>query len=64
VRQYREAVRIAPGNPQFYSNLGDALVKQGQTAEAVRCYEAALRLKPGDSRIETKLQGLGAQISN
>ena len=40
-----------PGNPQIYSNLGDALVKQGQTAEAVRCYQEALRLNPGDPRI-------------
>jgi Flp pilus assembly protein TadD len=64
VRHFREALRITPGNPQIYSNLGDALVKQGQTAEAVRCYQEALRLKPGDPQIRTKLQALGAQISN
>ena len=64
VRHFREALRITPGNPQIYSNLGDALVKQGQTTEAVRCYQEALRLKPGDPQIRTKLQALGAQISN
>jgi len=64
VRHFREALRITPGNPQIYSNLGDALVKQGQTNEAVRCYQEALRLKPGDPQIKTKLQALGAPISN
>jgi Flp pilus assembly protein TadD len=64
VRHFREALRITPDDPQIYSNLGDALVKQGQTTEAVRCYQEALRLKPGDPQIRTKLQALGAQISN
>jgi Flp pilus assembly protein TadD len=64
VRHFREALRITPGNPQIYSNLGDALVKQGQTTEAARCYQEALRLKPGDPQIRAKLQALGAQISN
>jgi len=40
------------------------LVKQGQTAEAMRCYQEALRRKPGDPQIKAKLQALGAQISN
>jgi predicted TPR repeat methyltransferase len=39
-------------------------VKQGQTTEAVRCYQEALRLKPGDLQIRAKLQALGAPISN
>ena len=64
IRHYREALRLTPGNPQIHSNLGDALVKQGQTAEAVRCYQEALRLNPGDPQIEAKLQALGAPVSN
>ena len=53
-----------PDNPQIYANLGDALVKQGQTAEAVKCYQEALRLKPGDPQIKAKLQALGVPVSN
>ena len=64
IRHFREALRITPDNPQIYSNLGDALLKQGQTAEAVRCYQEALRLNPDDPKIKAKLQALGASISN
>jgi len=64
VRHFREALRITPDDPRIYVNLGDASMKQGQTAEAVKSYQAALRLKPGDPKIMAKLQALGAQISN
>jgi cytochrome c-type biogenesis protein CcmH/NrfG len=53
-----------PDNPQIYDNLGDALVKQGQTAEAARCYQEALRLNPSDPEIKAKLSALDAPISN
>jgi cytochrome c-type biogenesis protein CcmH/NrfG len=39
-------------------------MKQGQTAEAVRCYQEALRLKPDDPKIKARLQALGASVSN
>ena len=64
VRHYREALRITPDDPRVCANLGDALVRLGQTAEAVKCYREALRLKPNDEQIKTKLQKLGAPISN
>ena len=39
-------------------------MKQGQAAEAVRYYQEALRLNPGDAKIKAKLQALGAPVSN
>jgi Flp pilus assembly protein TadD len=63
-RHYREALRLQPDNPQIYSNLGDTLLQLGQTAEAVEYYQAALRLKPDDPKIKTRLQSLGAPVSN
>ena len=63
-QHYREAIRLAPDNPQMYANLGDALVKLGQSAEAAQNYQTALRLNPDDARTRAKLQALGAQISN
>lgn len=40
------AVRIAPGDPQAFFNLGCTVQGQGDHARAVRLYEQALRLDP------------------
>ena len=55
---------LTPDDPRIWVNLGDVLVKQRQTAEAVKCYQEALRLKPGDPQITAKLQALGTPVSN
>ena len=40
---YLEALRIKPDYFESCNNLGLALMKQGKTAEAMACYEKALR---------------------
>jgi tetratricopeptide (TPR) repeat protein len=57
-RHFRAAIRLAPDNPQFYSNLDDTLRKQGQFAEAARNYQTALQFNPNDVKTKAKLQAL------
>jgi tetratricopeptide (TPR) repeat protein len=38
IAAYREAVRLAPGEPTYYANLGDAWRASGNAAEARRAY--------------------------
>ena len=64
MHHYREALRITPDNPRICVNLGDTLIRLGKPDEAIPCYQAALRLKPGDPQIKAKLQALDAPISN
>ena len=48
---------------RFSINLGDTLLRLGKPAEAIPCYQAALRLKPDDPGIKAKLQVLGVPVS-
>jgi len=55
IRQFREAVRLQPGDADAHNNLGVALSKTGQTDEAIVEYQEALRLKPGDVKAHYNL---------
>jgi tetratricopeptide (TPR) repeat protein len=46
VAAYREAIRVAPGNPEAWHNLGCVLGELGRKDEAVAALEETLRLKP------------------
>ncbi len=46
----RKAIGIAPRLPHVWSNLGVAYDRNGQTGDAIRAYELALRLDPLESR--------------
>jgi Flp pilus assembly protein TadD len=52
----RAAVRLKPGDAEARVNLGNVLLLQGQTREAIACYEEAVRLRPDDARIRENLQ--------
>jgi tetratricopeptide (TPR) repeat protein len=39
--------KFAPARPEFYFELGEAYLKAGKNAEAIRWYEQALRRQPG-----------------
>jgi protein O-mannosyl-transferase len=46
---WRQALEVTENNGIAHSGLGDALDKKGQTDEAIRQYQAALRLGPDDA---------------
>jgi type I restriction enzyme, R subunit len=47
IRQYREILRLDPELPDIWLNLGIVYAISGQTDQARRAWEAALRLDPG-----------------
>jgi tetratricopeptide (TPR) repeat protein len=46
IRQFEEALRLAPGDVEIRDNLGVTLEHAGRAVEAIRHYQAALALKP------------------
>lgn len=50
LEQFREAVRLAPDDPDARYELGQALSQQGKLEEAVREWEQALARNPGETR--------------
>ena len=46
VAQYREAVRLEPGNAESHFNLGIALGREGLAADAIAQYETSIKLQP------------------
>jgi tetratricopeptide (TPR) repeat protein len=57
---YREAVRIAPDNPDTHFTLAYALQRAGQRAEAVAAFQAGLALDPGRSAARQTLEEIMA----
>jgi cytochrome c-type biogenesis protein CcmH/NrfG len=51
-----DAIRWSPGDPALLVALGDALVRAGRAADAIRSYRRAAALAPA-------MQGLAAKIS-
>ena len=43
---FRESLRLGPGNADAHAGLGQALERLGRVGEALREYEAAVRLNP------------------
>lgn len=57
----REAVRLAPQNPEYLTNLGMALSRQGRTQEAIDTFQQALTVNPGHLNA---LVNMGATLLN
>ena len=43
---YQKALELAPDDPVAHNNLGTLLARAGQLSEAIRHFEAAVRLNP------------------
>jgi tetratricopeptide (TPR) repeat protein len=43
---YRQLVRETPDDPELHLSIGHALKTQGETAEAIEAYRAAVRVRP------------------
>jgi serine/threonine-protein kinase len=66
ITEFREAIRLEPGDYRAYANLGIALGGLGQDAEAADVTETAIRLCPADAdpRLRARLQAdLGIALS-
>lgn len=59
---YADTVAKRPGNAFAHNNLGQALLEAGQTAEAVKHFEQALRLSPGRPMAYNNLAGALAKL--
>ncbi|HEV2691272.1 MAG TPA: tetratricopeptide repeat protein [Verrucomicrobiae bacterium] len=68
-QHFQEALHFFPANldvnevavkAQICCNLGDALLQQGKTSEAIQSYQQGLQLEPDNPKIRSKLQALGA----
>jgi len=59
-RQFAEAVRFDPQYAVAHPAWAAALVLQGKRDEAIKHYEAALRLAPDDSASRESLESLRA----
>ncbi|NJD56792.1 MAG: tetratricopeptide repeat protein [Nitrospirae bacterium] len=46
IRNYRESIRLNPGNAYAHYNLGNALAQKGHSADAIREYREAVRIEP------------------
>jgi tetratricopeptide (TPR) repeat protein len=60
IEQFRLAVGTTPGDPEYHTNLANALGAAGRYGEARSEAEAALRIDPGFAAARAVLQHLGA----
>jgi tetratricopeptide (TPR) repeat protein len=59
---YREAIRLAPGFPEYHYYFGTTLAKSGRTSEAISEFDAMLKAKPDDAQTHDAL-GLALAVS-
>jgi tetratricopeptide (TPR) repeat protein len=58
VREYQEAVKINPGDPEAYANMGMAFSRQGRRREAIEQFRQALAIQPGLREAQDSLDAL------
>ena len=56
MHQFQETVRLKPNDTNAHYNLGIALVKRGQTDEAISQFQEAIRLRPDDADARNNLR--------
>jgi Flp pilus assembly protein TadD len=55
----RQALALAPNNPQAWNNLAISLYYQGRGADARQALSQAAQIAPGDPQIQANLRALG-----
>jgi len=60
--RFQKAAALAPSNPKYLNNLAVLAESRGQFEEAVRLYEKALSLAPGNRRIKENYEKLQAYL--
>jgi len=61
IEMMKRSIRVSPGQPAFYCNLGDVYREMNQFEEAVSCYQQALKLDPGNAEA---LNNLGVNLKD
>ena len=59
----RAGGQLRPADADALANLGNIRLLQHRPAEAIRLYESALRLRPGDARTAENLQLARTQLA-
>ncbi|MDQ2687626.1 MAG: tetratricopeptide repeat protein [Armatimonadota bacterium] len=54
-QEWRQGIRVAPGDPQCYTLLGDLFLRQQRFPEAVAVYTVAAKLSPQDGTLFLRL---------
>jgi len=55
IKEYARVLKLAPGSPDVYNNLGVALRSAGRPEAAVACYRRSLGIRPGAAGAYTNL---------
>jgi tetratricopeptide (TPR) repeat protein len=58
IREYKEAIRLAPEYANAYFSLGLAYKRKRLKNEAIREFERVLEIKPDHEKARKALQGL------
>jgi len=58
-----KAVALEPGNPSYWTNLGNCLYEAGKKKDALACWQKALALRPDDPVLKTNISALRREFS-
>lgn len=63
IRQYKEALKVAPDYVTVYNNLGHAYEKKKLTAPALEAYEDALKLDPKNETAKRRAESMRRRLT-
>lgn len=63
VKDWKEAIRLAPGQDSFYAQVAEAYIKLGDLPLAMEYYQKAVQLNPGNHGYTEKYQKLKGKRS-
>ncbi len=63
IRQYKDAVKLAPDYAIAYNNLGHAYEKKKLTAKALEAYEQVLKLEPKNDTAKRRAESMRRRLT-
>ena len=63
IRQYKSALKVAPGYVTALNNLGHSYEKKQLTVQALECYDQALMIEPDNSTAKRRAQSLRKRVA-
>ncbi|NEQ49204.1 MAG: tetratricopeptide repeat protein [Leptolyngbya sp. SIO3F4] len=63
IRQYKAALKIAPGYVTALNNLGHSYEKKQLTVQALESYEQALKIEPDNATAKRRAQSLRKRVA-